>query len=39
LDNYWEDLDDFFSLENYNNCLTWEKIDYYNEIIWWKNLD
>ncbi len=39
LDNYWENIDDFFDLKNYNNCLIEEQIEYYNKIIWWANID
>ncbi len=39
LDDYWETLKDFFSLENYNNCLTWKQIQYHNQIIWLLNIE
>ena len=40
IEKHWEKLEDYFELDNYNNCFTWEAIsDYYNQIIWWKNTD
>jgi len=34
LNNFWEKIDEFFSLDFYNKCYTWKQIEYYNQLIW-----
>ncbi len=40
LDNHWETLDEFFNIDNYNNCFKWDAItNYYNMILWWITIE
>ncbi len=38
-EDFWINLEDFFSLGKYNGCILQSDIQKYNDIIWWKVVD